>query len=138
MPPIEKPTTWALRSPAASSTAALAAAEQELRRALQYGFSASEIDREIKEWRAGLEDATGSAATRQSAQLAREILSSFDAHNVATHPSAELDRERLARFITRVEALETQLIVTALDRDSPLFGQPETVFHVEQGRVFRV
>jgi DNA replication and repair protein RecF len=53
-------------------------------------------------------------------------------------PSAELDRERLARFITRVEALETQLIVTALDRDSPLFGQPETVFHVEQGRVFRV
>ena len=53
-------------------------------------------------------------------------------------PSAELDRDRLARFIARVEALETQLIVTALDRDSPLFGQPETVFHVEQGRVFRV
>jgi len=53
-------------------------------------------------------------------------------------PSAELDRDRLARFITRVEALETQLIVTALDRDSPFFGQPETVFHVEQGRVFRV
>jgi recombinational DNA repair ATPase RecF len=53
-------------------------------------------------------------------------------------PSAELDRERLGRFITRVEALNTQLIVTALDRDTPLFGQPETVFHVEQGRVFRV
>jgi DNA replication and repair protein RecF len=53
-------------------------------------------------------------------------------------PSAELDRDRLARFIARVEALETQLIVTALDRDTPLFGQPETVFHVEQGRVFRV
>ncbi|MFM7397073.1 MAG: DNA replication/repair protein RecF [Gammaproteobacteria bacterium] len=53
-------------------------------------------------------------------------------------PSAELDRERLGRFIRRVEALETQLIVTALDRDTPLFGQPETVFHVEQGRVFRV
>ena len=53
-------------------------------------------------------------------------------------PSAELDRERLGRFIGRVEALETQLIVTALDRDSALFGTPETVFHVEQGRVFRV
>ena len=53
-------------------------------------------------------------------------------------PSAELDRERLGRFIARVEALNTQLIVTALDRDTPLFGQPETVFHVEQGRVFRV
>jgi DNA replication and repair protein RecF len=53
-------------------------------------------------------------------------------------PSAELDRERLARFIARVEALKTQLIVTALDRDTPLFGAPETVFHVERGRVFRV
>ena len=53
-------------------------------------------------------------------------------------PSAELDRERLGRFIVRVEALQTQLIVTALDRDTPLFGRPETVFHVEQGRVFRV
>lgn len=53
-------------------------------------------------------------------------------------PSAELDRERLGRFIARVEALETQLIVTALDRDSPLFDSPETLFHVEQGRVIRV
>jgi DNA replication and repair protein RecF len=52
-------------------------------------------------------------------------------------PSAELDRTRLDRFIARVKALETQLVVTALDRDFSLFGAPDAVFHVEQGRLLR-
>jgi hypothetical protein len=30
------------------------------------------------------------------------------------------------------------LIVTALDRDFSLLGVPETVFHVERGRVIQV
>ncbi len=50
-------------------------------------------------------------------------------------PSAELDRNRLDRFIARVKDLKTQLIVTALDRDFALFGIPDRMFHVEQGRV---
>lgn len=53
-------------------------------------------------------------------------------------PSAELDQQRLGRFIARVQALESQLIVTALDRDQRLFGVPKHVFHVEQGRVNRL
>lgn len=53
-------------------------------------------------------------------------------------PSAELDHSRLERFINRVRQLETQIIVTALEKDFRLFGQPETLFHVEQGRVFQV
>jgi DNA replication and repair protein RecF len=53
-------------------------------------------------------------------------------------PSAELDQSRLERFINRVRQLETQIIVTALEKDFRLFGQPETLFHVEQGRVFQV
>jgi DNA replication and repair protein RecF len=53
-------------------------------------------------------------------------------------PSAELDQDRLGRFIRRVEGLESQLIVTALDRDQRLFGTPSHVFHVEQGRVNRL
>jgi DNA replication and repair protein RecF len=52
-------------------------------------------------------------------------------------PSAELDRTRLDRFISRVKALQTQLIVTALDRDFSLFGMPDAVFHVEQGKVLK-
>ena len=87
-------------SPGAWRTA-MAAAEQEFRRGLQHGFSASEIDRELKEWRTGLEDATASASTRQSSQIARTILSGLDEHNVATHPSVELELfERYAPTLT--------------------------------------
>lgn len=50
-------------------------------------------------------------------------------------PSAELDQDRLGRFIARVKGLETQIIVTALERDTRLFSNPDRVFHVEQGRV---
>ena len=50
-------------------------------------------------------------------------------------PSAELDQDRLGRFIARVKGLETQILVTALERDTRLFGTPDQVFHVEQGRV---
>lgn len=53
-------------------------------------------------------------------------------------PSAELDHERIGLFVRRIRQLETPLIVTALERDQPLFGAPESVFHVEQGRVVRV
>jgi DNA replication and repair protein RecF len=50
-------------------------------------------------------------------------------------PAAELDQSRLAAFIAEVQALETQLIVTSLNRDATPLGQPEKLFHVEQGRV---
>lgn len=53
-------------------------------------------------------------------------------------PSAELDQFRLSRFIARVRALDTQLIIAALDRDYRLFGEPQSMFHVEQGRVTRI
>jgi zinc protease len=76
-----KPGTW---------RTALAAAEQELRRALEHGFSAAEIEREVKEWRAGLEDAVASAATRQSSRLAGSIVSGFDGRTVETSPADEL------------------------------------------------
>jgi DNA replication and repair protein RecF len=49
-------------------------------------------------------------------------------------PEAELDAVRLAGFIREVEQLNCQLIFTALHR-SALFGEPEGVFHVEQGAV---
>jgi DNA replication and repair protein RecF len=53
-------------------------------------------------------------------------------------PSAELDKNRLDRFIERVKGLRTQLVVTALDRDFSLFGTPDALFHVEQGRLVSV
>jgi DNA replication and repair protein RecF len=50
-------------------------------------------------------------------------------------PAAELDRERLDRFIRVVQRTTRQLVTTALAPDTRLFGAPDRVFHVEQGRV---
>jgi DNA replication and repair protein RecF len=50
-------------------------------------------------------------------------------------PAAELDAEHLKRFIEQVMRLRSQLVLTSLLPESHLFGTPDRVFHVEQGRV---
>jgi DNA replication and repair protein RecF len=50
-------------------------------------------------------------------------------------PAAELDSERLTSLVHMVRELECQLVITSLDPDLRMFGQPEQVFHVEQGSV---
>ena len=50
-------------------------------------------------------------------------------------PAAELDAEHLERFIAQVSQLKSQLVVTSLRAESPLFGSPARSFHVEHGRV---
>jgi len=50
-------------------------------------------------------------------------------------PAAELDAERLERFIAQVAQLRCQLVVTSLQSGSRLFGTPERTFRVEHGRV---
>jgi DNA replication and repair protein RecF len=50
-------------------------------------------------------------------------------------PAAELDGERLQRFIDEVASLRCQLVVTSLHSESRLFGAPESTFRMEAGRV---
>ena len=50
-------------------------------------------------------------------------------------PAAELDSYRLGLLVDWVAGLECQLIVTSLDPRQTLFGAPERMFHVEQGKV---
>lgn len=50
-------------------------------------------------------------------------------------PAAELDVHRLGLLVALVKELDCQLIVTSLSPELDLFGSPERVFHVEQGRV---
>jgi len=50
-------------------------------------------------------------------------------------PAAELDGERLQRFIDEVASLRSQLVVTSLQSESRLFGTPESTFYMEGGRV---
>ncbi len=70
---------------------ALASAEQELRRALQYGVTQSEIDLEIAEFKSGYEAAVASAATRDTRRLAGGIVGAFDEDEVFTHPATDLE-----------------------------------------------
>ena len=50
-------------------------------------------------------------------------------------PSAELDRDSVARLMGCVENLGCQVIATTLNADQGLFSSSPTLFHVEQGRV---
>jgi DNA replication and repair protein RecF len=50
-------------------------------------------------------------------------------------PAAELDPQRFDRLLGQVSTLSCQLIVTSLDLAPAQLGRPESVFHVEQGRV---
>jgi DNA replication and repair protein RecF len=50
-------------------------------------------------------------------------------------PAAELDPDRLGRFIAQVEPLRCQLVLTALTSGQHPFGSPDRMFHVEQGKV---
>ncbi|MBU1377532.1 MAG: insulinase family protein [Alphaproteobacteria bacterium] len=65
---------------------ALAAAEQEQRRIVQYGVRQDELDREIEEIRTAVKAAVAGAATRRPADLASEIVGSLADHTVVTSP----------------------------------------------------
>lgn len=50
-------------------------------------------------------------------------------------PAAELDSDRLGQLVALVSELECQIVMTSLDPEPRIFGTPERMFHVEQGRV---
>ena len=50
-------------------------------------------------------------------------------------PAAELDAAHLGLFVREIEQLDCQLVITSLQPETPAFGAPDRVFHVEQGRV---
>lgn len=67
----------------------LGAMEQNLRKALTYGFTQSEVDRVKKEFSAILEKAVRSAPTRESASLAGQIISSLNQKRVFQSPAQQ-------------------------------------------------
>ncbi|HET7536688.1 MAG TPA: insulinase family protein [Candidatus Didemnitutus sp.] len=69
--------------------AALAVGEQELRRALQYGFQPAELKEAVAKMRNNLEQAVRTAPTRRSEGLAGELADCFIDRQVFTHPTAE-------------------------------------------------
>ncbi|HEY8571464.1 M16 family metallopeptidase [Phenylobacterium sp.] len=88
---------------------ALAAAEREQRRAVQYGVRQDELDREIEEFRAQLKAAAAGAATRRPPALANEIVGSLKDARVVTSPAQEL-----ALFEETVKGLKAEQVSAAL------------------------
>ncbi len=89
--------------------AALAAAEQEQRRAVNYGVRADELAREIEEYRARLTTMADGAATRRTSSLAAEITASLDDNEIVTSPAQDL-----ALFEQVVKGLKPEEVSKAL------------------------
>ena len=87
--------------------AALSIAEQELRRALKYGFTTAELEEQKKNLRSMIEQQVRSASTRESSELASDVvehLSSFDVFTAPEYDLAELDRTLPAITPERAQA----------------------------------
>ena len=70
---------------------ALGVAEQELRRALEFGFTASELKEAVADAVNSLEQAVKTASTRRSPNLADAIVQSIVVDDVFTTPAADLE-----------------------------------------------
>jgi zinc protease len=71
-------------------TAAMAVADQELRRALAFGFRPDELKEAVADFRNNVEQAVKSASTRRSDALAGDIAESLVERNVFTSPADDL------------------------------------------------
>lgn len=100
---------------------ALAAVDQEERRAVQYGVRQDELDREIAEVRANAQAAVAGAATRRPAQIAEEIAGSIGDQEVVTSPAQDL-----AYFEAAVKGLKADTVSAALK--AAFAGQGPLVF----------
>ncbi len=91
-----KPDTW---------DEALALGEQELRRALEFGFTQAELNEQIANYRTNLRNAVQQAATRETPRLADAITGAVNGDSVYTDAQSALDR-----FESYVDQLTPELI----------------------------
>jgi zinc protease len=126
---------------------ALAAIEQEQRRALEHGFNQSELDRELSEFRAVLTSAAAAAATRTSRSLAERITDSVNEETVVTTPAYGLEFfEQVAKGLTAAQvgaALRTLfegegLLVYMTSPSAVEGGEPALLTAFNQSRAARV
>jgi zinc protease len=71
---------------------ALTAGEQELRRALQHGFTEAELQEQLSNYRTALKNAVAQASTRQSAGLANGLIANVGKKSVFSDPQSALSR----------------------------------------------
>ncbi len=71
---------------------ALAVGEQELRKAIAFGFTQAELDEQLANSRKSMEVSVQTSATRRTNGLASGILGGFAGESVFSHPSSSLER----------------------------------------------
>ena len=89
-----------VNTPADQWREGLAVAEQSLRQALTFGFTPAELDEQVRKLLTEFEENARSAATRQSPEIADEIVHSLTERRVFTHP--EQDLAELRRILADV------------------------------------
>jgi DNA replication and repair protein RecF len=82
----------------------------------------------------GQQKLVAAAMTLSQLSLIRELTGTIPTL-LLDDPAAELDRDRLAKFVEQIRRLQCQLVVTSLSAEAGLFGVPDRVFHVEHGGV---
>jgi len=103
--------------------AALALGEQELRRAIEFGFTEGELREQIANIRTALENTADQAATRTSTALAAGLANAIHGNDVFTTPQSSLERfQSFADDIT-VEDIEAAF-------DAQWTGASEPLIHL--------
>jgi zinc protease len=80
----------------------LSATEQQLRSALEYGFSDSEVSRVKSDFLSSLADQEKKASTRNSQEIARQLIQNLDRNRVMQSPAQR--KELLSPFIQSLTA----------------------------------
>ncbi len=97
---------------------ALNVIEQELRRALQYGFSAAEVEEARANFLNNFEESAKAASTRKSRALANAVAETLDENQVFTSPAEDLE---LAKPV--LAALTPEQCLEALQQAWSLSGR---------------
>ena len=84
-------TTVSAVAPEGEWQGALATVEQELRRALEHGFTASELKVQLSDLQGGLQMAADQASTRRSPGLADSVMGVIEGNDIITTPQFRLD-----------------------------------------------
>ncbi|MDG1418311.1 MAG: insulinase family protein [Maricaulis sp.] len=100
---------------------ALAMTEQELRRALEHGFTQAELDEQITNMRSAMENSVEQAGTRDSSNLADAIWSSWRYDTVYTSPASSLERFEATVDDITVDAVNAAFRALWADTDPLIF-----------------
>jgi zinc protease len=85
--------------------------EQQLRKAIKFGFTARELERVKKEFLSDLENDVRQASTRESTHLAREIIRSLNNNQVFLSP-----RQKQEHFVPVIKALSLPTVNAAFKK----------------------